>query len=192
MEEIHWIFKLSPNIFGIVIGWIAVYFMRSYKEYNADNLTKTVAVFIGGVGLCSLPFFTGTIVGNISVLYYILGCALGCIFHFIYQFIISLCFKNKFCRVYDEYTLLSSCNISEDEMSNIRNNGVNATRLEKSYNLLNKGIINEDDFIMYIKECPITKTEYDKISQTDTDYILLSDDAIAYITAKGLRKYFKD
>ena len=77
-------------------------------------------------------------------------------------------------------------------MSNIRNNGVNATRLEKSYNLLNKGKINEDDFIMYIKECPITKTEYDKISQTDTDYILLSDDAIAYITAKGLRKYFKD
>ena len=36
------------------------------------------------------------------------------------------------------------------------------------------------------------KEEYDKISQTDTDYILLSDDAIAYITAKGLRKYFKD
>lgn len=44
----------------------------------------------------------------------------------------------------------------------------------------------------YIKSCSITKTEYEKMCQTNKEYFLLSDKIIAYINAKGFRKYFKE
>lgn len=192
MESIDNIYIIAPIVFGAVIGWITFYFIRSYKEFTAQDLLKTVSVFIGGGGFCSLSFFQNTTVGSVSIMYYVLGCAIGYILHCVYQFIISICFQYKFCRTWDRYVLLSSCNVPVEDRENIRRNGINATRLVECFSLLEEGKINENDFTEYIKSCSITKSEYDKMCQVDEQYFLLTDKVITYIGAKDLRKYFKD
>ncbi len=191
MEQHNWIFIVAPLIFGIVIGWITFYFLRLYKEYTAQTLLKTVSVFVGGVGICSILFAVGPDIAGMSLMYYLFGCAIGFILHLIYQLIISLSFQHKFCK-WDQYVIMSSCNIPKESRETFRQNGINATRLVECFDLLEKGKISEEDFIEYIKSCPITKTEYNSMCQVDELYFLLTDKVITYIGAKGLYKYFKD
>ena len=192
MAQHNYIFVVAPLIFGMVIGWITFYFMRLYKEHTARNLGKTVSVFIGGVGICSILYIIGSDKVDVSLMYYLFGCAIGFILHLIYQFIISICFRNKFCRTWDQYVIMSSCNIPVEDRDTIRRNGINATRLLECFGLLEEGKISEEEFIEYIKSCPITKAEYDRMCQVDGQYFLLTDKVIAYIGAKGLCKYFQD
>lgn len=192
MAQHNWIFIVAPLIFGVVIGWITFYFIRLYKEYTVQNLLKTVSVFIGGVGFCSILFAVDSDIAGVSLMYYLLGCAIGFILHLIYQLIISISFRHKFCRTWDQYVIMSSCNIPAEDREIIRRNGINATRLVKCFDLLEEGKISEEDFVEYIKSCPITKTEYDRMCQVDEQYFLLTDRIITYIDAKGLCKYFKD
>lgn len=77
MAQDNDIFIVAPLIFGVVIGWITFYFIRSYKEYTVQNLLKTVSVFIGGVGICSILFTVDSDVAGVSLMYYLLGCAIG-------------------------------------------------------------------------------------------------------------------
>ena len=192
MEKYGYIFIVAPLIFGMVIGWITFYFIRLYKEYTVQNLLKTVSVFIGGVGICSILFAVGSDIAGVSLMYYLLGCAVGFILHIVYQLIISISFQNKFCRIWDQYVILSSCNIPMEDRDTIRRNGINATRLVECFSLLEEAKISEEEFIEYIKSCPITKAEYDRMCQVDEQYFLLTDKIITYIGAKGLCKYFKD
>lgn len=39
---------------------------------------------------------------------------------------------------------------------------------------------------------PNPKSDYDYMCKVDGDYFMLSDEVIAYINAKGFRKYFKE
>ena len=192
MENISNIYIVAPIAFGLVIGWIVFYFIRQYKEYNVTNLKQTASVFIGGAGFCSLPFFADASVGSISIMCYLLGCGLGCILHLFYQFIISLCFQSKFNRSFDRYILMSSCSIPAENREYIKYIGIYATRLEECFSLLQEDKIKENEFIDFIKKCPITKSDYDYMCKVDGDYFLLSEVVIAYIDAKGLRKYFKE
>lgn len=41
-------------LFGSVIGWLVVYFVRKYKEYTPKVLRDTALLFLGGVCLESL------------------------------------------------------------------------------------------------------------------------------------------
>ena len=101
MDNIDYIYRIAPIIFGIVIGWMVFYFIRQYKEYNVANLKGTASIFIGGAGFCSLPFLADVAIGSTSIMCYLFGCGLGCILHLVYQFIISICFQSKFNRTFD-------------------------------------------------------------------------------------------
>ena len=127
MGQHNCVFIVAPLIFGVVIGWITFYFMRLYKEYTVQNLLKTVSVFIGGVGICSILFAVGSDIAGVSLMYYLLGCAIGFILHLIYQLIVSVFFRHKFCRTWDQYVIMSSCNIPVEDRVIIRRNGINAT-----------------------------------------------------------------
>lgn len=192
MAEVEKIFMVSPLIFGGVIGWITFYFIRLYKEHTVQHFIKTVSAFISGVGICSILFAVDSDIAKVSLMYYLLGCAIGFIVHLIYQLIISISFRHKFCRTWDQYVIMSSCSIPVEDREVIRRNGINATRLVECFDLLEEGKINEEDFVEYIKSCPITKTEYDRMCQVDEPFFLLTDKVITYIGAKGLCKYFKD
>ncbi len=192
MDNIDYIYRIAPIIFGIVIGWMVFYFIRQYKEYNVANLKGTASVFIGGAGFCSLPFLADVAIGSTSIMCYLFGCGLGCILHLVYQFIISICFQSKFNRTFDRYIIMSSCSIPIKEREYIKYNGINATRLEECFSLLQKGKISENEFVDFVKKCPITKSDFDYMCKVDGECFFLSDGVIAYIDAKGIREHFKD
>ena len=140
------IFIVVPLIFEVVIGWITFYFIWLYKDYTVQYLWKTALVFIGGVGICSVLFAVGSDIAGVSLMYYLLGCAIGFILHLIYQLIISISFRYKFCRTWDQYVIMSSCNIPVEDREIIRRNGINATRLVKCFNLLEEGKNQRGEF----------------------------------------------
>lgn len=117
----------APLAFGAMIGWLSVYFIRKYKKYDSEILWKTAGVFLAGVGLDSLGFIISSESGVICILYYMLGCSIGFFAHWIYQFIISIISREGRKSLMD-YSLLSSCNLSEeeelklmDEITNVKN-----------------------------------------------------------------------
>ena len=105
---------LSPILFGMMIGWLSVYFIRKYKAHDANILWKTAGVFLIGVGIDSLSFILGSETGALCILYYMLGCAVGFFLHWIYQFFVSFITRKSGLSIAD-YLLLSSCNLSEEE-----------------------------------------------------------------------------
>lgn len=104
----------SPVLFGVMIGWLSVYFIRKYKTHDANILWKTAGVFLIGVGIDSLSFILGSEIGAMCILYYMLGCAVGFFVHWIYQFFVSFISRKNDLSIKD-YLLLSSCNLSEEE-----------------------------------------------------------------------------
>lgn len=104
----------SPLLFGVMIGWLSVYFIRKYKAHDANILWKTAGVFLTGAGIDSLSFVLGLEIGALCILYYMLGCAIGFFAHWIYQFVISIIARKNGVSIKD-YLLLSSCNLSEEE-----------------------------------------------------------------------------
>lgn len=111
----------APLAFGAMVGWLSVYFIRKYKKYDSKTLWKTAGVFLAGVGLDSLGFIISSESGVICILYYMLGCSIGFFAHWIYQFVIS--FISRKGRVSQkDYSLLSSCNLSEEEELNLMEN----------------------------------------------------------------------
>lgn len=104
----------SPVLFGVMIGWLSVYFIRKYKTHDANILWKTAGVFLIGVGIDSLSFILGSEIGALCILYYMLGCAVGFFMHWIYQFFVSIISRKSGLAI-EDYLLLSSCNLSEEE-----------------------------------------------------------------------------
>ena len=45
---LHLVF-IAMFLFGSVIGWLVVYFVRKYKEYNPKVLKDTALLFLGRV-----------------------------------------------------------------------------------------------------------------------------------------------
>lgn len=97
-----------------MIGWLSVYFIRKYKNHDTAVLWKTAGVFLGGVGLDSIGFVLGTEYGVYCILYYLLGCSIGFFAHWLYQFIISIV-SGEGRKSLIDYSLLSSCNLTEEE-----------------------------------------------------------------------------
>lgn len=104
----------APLMFGAMIGWLSVYFIRKYKKYDTTVLWKTAGMFLAGVGLDSLGFIISSEYGVCCILYYMLGCAIGFFAHWLFQFIISIISGNGRKSLQD-YDLLSSCNLTEEE-----------------------------------------------------------------------------
>lgn len=104
----------APLMFGAMIGWLSVYFIRKYKKYDTTVLWKTAGMFLTGVGLDSLGFVISSEYGVSCILCYMLGCAIGFFAHWLFQFIISIISGNGRKSLQD-YDLLSSCNLTEEE-----------------------------------------------------------------------------
>lgn len=71
---LHLIF-IAMFLFGSVIGWLVVYFVRKYKEYNPKVLKDTALLFLGGVCLDSLFAFMDKTIWITAVMSYIIGFA---------------------------------------------------------------------------------------------------------------------
>lgn len=104
----------APLMFGAMIGWLSVYFIRKYKKYDTTVLWKTAGMFLAGVGLDSLGFVISSEYGVSCILCYMLGCAIGFFAHWFFQFVISI-ISSKGRKSLQDYDLLSSCNLTDEE-----------------------------------------------------------------------------
>ena len=78
---------ISVFLFGAVIGWLVVYFVRKYKNYNPKVLRDTIVLFLGG-GCMDLLL---SLIDKQTALYAfaadLIGIATAFFLHWIYQFI---------------------------------------------------------------------------------------------------------
>ena len=192
MIEISGIYIWAPLMFGAMIGWIVTYYMRKYRDFSPWSLVKTAGVFIGGVGFASLSFFTGNEIGVISIMCYFLGSAVGFFLHWIYQLVVSICFKSKFSSAWDQYLLVSSCSLSAEDQETIRQLGIKATLINEGFEQLTNKMIDENEFQCLCKKVSLTKSDF--VRMQNDEYIggILEPKAIAYIEAKGLSSIISD
>ncbi|MDO4971228.1 MAG: hypothetical protein Q4E41_03925 [Bacteroidales bacterium] len=180
---------IGPILFGCVIGWLAVYFIRLYKEHNSTNFTKTCYAFLGGLGVSCLSRFMSAEDMVYSVTSYLTGIGIGAFAHLVYQYFVARSLAPRFVSPRSRYMLLSTCNLTaEQATANIALN----YKLEKLYNaylLLKKGKINEEEFKTFISKCGISKQEYDSLDVYDISNVLDSE-LSAFIIAKGYDEYF--
>lgn len=186
MVGISGIYIWAPLMFGAMIGWIVTYYMRKYRDFSYRSLLKTVGVFTGGAGFTSLSFLTGNEIGVTSIMYYFLGSSVGFFLHWIYQLVVSFCFKAKFANSWDQYALVSSCSLSLEEQETIRQLGIKATMINEGFQQLTNKMIDENEFQNLCRRVSLTKSDFMRM-QTD-EYIggILEPKAIVYIEAKGL------
>ena len=80
---------ISVFLFGAVIGWLVVYFVRKYKDYNSKVLRDTIMLFLGG-GCMEILL---SLIDKQTALYafaaYLIGISTAFFLHWIYQFIVA-------------------------------------------------------------------------------------------------------
>lgn len=184
------IFIWAPLVFGLAVGWLTVYFVRQYKEYNEKNLKVTAGVFIAGTGFCSLSFFAGGHEGVICILWYLLGTGIGFFLHWIYQIIISFHLGKKLFNHRGRYSILTSCNMANEEEDSNYSLTRKAEKLNKCYNNWAKKIISDDEFVNYIQSSDISLAEYKQMKDEDATFMLLDDNIITTIEAKNWHQHF--
>ena len=105
----------SVFLFGAVIGWLVVYFVRKYKKYNPKVLRDTIVLFLGG-GCMDLLL---SLIDKQTALYafaaYLIGIATTFFLHWIYQFIVAKITAPKFMDPRSKYELFSGCSLSDTE-----------------------------------------------------------------------------
>lgn len=179
----------APILFGAVIGWMVAFFIRKYRTHSDNSLSNTAIVFGSGCIFSGLSFFYDKPTGTLVMLYYALGCAIGFFAFWIFQLIVSFAFKSKFTRTFDLYSLFSSCNVEMSEaIQKYSKLEQKAKLLKTGYKQLAAGKTTHEEFEQLIKQIKFTADEWDELLSLDGDYILLSDEIIAYIQAKGLRR----
>lgn len=104
---------IAMFLFGSVIGWLVVYFVRKYKEYSPKVLRDAALLFLGGVCLESLMALLDKDLCIVALMAYIIGVAIGFFIHWIYQLAIAKITVPKFMDSRSKYNLFSGCSLLE-------------------------------------------------------------------------------
>lgn len=173
-------------LFGSVIGWLIVYFIRKYKEYNPKVLRDTVILFLGGACLdCLLVFFNRELC-IVAIPAYIIGLAAGFFIHWIYQFFVVKLTAPKFLDPISKYELFSGCNISKDSKEQLSKTAYQLECISKAFVQLKRGLITDDEFEKLIRNTGLTSVMIEKLADSYWGKMFLSSDIAVYIKAKGL------
>ena len=155
------LFIWSPMLFGAVIGWIVVYFMRHLKEHSHEALKTIASIFISGVGLTSLTFIVDLDMGVEIILFYLLGIVIGFFLHWLYQLVVSFFFKAKFSDALDQYLLFSSCSLTLSNRDRISKIGNKSDKINSGFQLMKNNLITEEEFLNIYRANIITAEEYE-------------------------------
>ena len=173
-------------LFGTVIGWLVVYFVRKYKEYNPKVLRNTSFMFLGGV---CIEFPLALLDGNlciIAILAYIIGVSIGFFIHWIYQWLVVKFTAPRFMDPISRYELFSGCNIQEESKKELSKTAYQLERISKGFEQLRKGLITESEFKKLIADAGLTYDMIDELTDSIWGKFYFSPDIAAYIKAKGL------
>lgn len=173
-------------LFGSVVGWLVVYFVRKYKEYNAKVLRDTSYLFLGGVCLDMLLAILDRHLCIVALMAYIIGLTAGFFIHWIYQLVVVKLTAPKFMDPVSKYELFSGCNISKESKKQLSETAYHLECINKSFGQLQRGLITEEEFKKLIKNTGLTSAMIEELADSYWGKMFLSSDIAVYIKAKGL------
>lgn len=176
----------SVFLFGAVIGWLVVYFVRKYKKYNPKVLRDTIVLFLGG-GCMDLLL---SLIDKQTALYafaaYLIGIATTFFLHWIYQFIVAKITAPKFMDPLSKYELFSGCNLSDEEKDARSMVGYQLEIVNQGFLQLSKKLITEDEFIDLVKRSGLTRQIFEELTGHPMGDMFLSPALTAYMKAKNI------
>lgn len=176
----------SVFLFGAVIGWLVVYFVRKYKKYNPKVLRDTIVLFLGG-GCMDLLL---SLIDKQTALYafavYLIGIATTFFLHWIYQFIVAKITAPKFMDPRSKYELFSGCNLSDEEKDARSMVGYQLEIVNQGFLQLSKKLITEDEFIDLVKRSGLTRQIFEELTGHPMGDMFLSPALTAYMKAKNI------
>lgn len=176
----------SVFLFGAVIGWLVVYFVRKYKKYNPKVLRDTIVLFLGG-GCMDLLL---SLIDKQTALYafaaYLIGIATTFFLHWIYQFIVAKITAPKFMDPRSKYELFSGCNLSDEEKDARSMVGYQLEIVNQGFLQLSKKLITEDEFIDLVKKSGLTRQIFEELTGHPMGDMFLSPALTAYMRAKNI------
>lgn len=176
----------SVFLFGAVIGWLVVYFVRKYKKYNPKVLRDTIVLFLGG-GCMDLLL---SLIDKQTALYafaaYLIGIATTFFLHWIYQFIVAKITAPKFMDPRSKYELFSGCNLSDEEKDARSMVGYQLEIVNQGFLQLGKKLITEDEFIDLVKRSGLTRQIFEELTGHPMGDMFLSPALTAYMKAKNI------
>lgn len=176
----------SVFLFGAVIGWLVVYFVRKYKKYNPKVLRDTIVLFLGG-GCMDLLL---SLIDKQTALYafaaYLIGIATTFFLHWIYQFIVAKITAPKFMDPRSKYELFSGCNLSDEEKDARSMVGYQLEIVNQGFLQLSKKLITEDEFIDLVKRSGLTRQIFEELTGHPMGDMFLSPALTTYMKAKNI------
>ena len=176
----------SVFLFGAVIGWLVVYFVRKYKKYNPKVLRDTIVLFLGG-GCMDLLL---SLIDKQTALYafaaYLIGIATTFFLHWIYQFILAKITAPKFMDPRSKYELFSGCSLSDTEKDARSMVCYQLEIVNQGFQQLYEKLITEDEFITLVKKSGLTRQAFEDLTSHPMGDMFLSPALAAYIRAKNI------
>lgn len=176
----------SVFLFGAVIGWLVVYFVRKYKKYNPKVLRDTIVLFLGG-GCMDLLL---SLIDKQTALYafaaYLIGIATTFFLHWIYQFIVAKITAPKFMDPRSKYKLFSGCSLSDTEKDARSMVCYQLEIVNQGFQQLYEKLITEDEFITLVKKSGLTRQPFEDLTSHPMGDMFLSPALVAYIRAKNI------
>lgn len=176
----------SVFLFGAVIGWLVVYFVRKYKKYNPKVLRDTIVLFLGGGCMDLLLFLIDKQTALYAFAAYLIGIATTFFLHWIYQFIVAKITAPKFMDPRSKYELFSGCSLSDTEKDARSMVCYQLEIVNQGFQQLYEKLITEDEFITLVKKSGLTRQAFEDLTSHPMGDMFLSPALVAYIRAKNI------
>ena len=177
---------VSVFLLGAVIGWLVVYFVRKYKEYNPKVLRDSMVLLLGG----GCMDFLLSLIDKQAALYafsaYLIGLAIAFFLHWIYQLIVAKITAPKFMDPRSKYELFSGCSLSDTEKDARSMVCYQLEIVNQGFQQLCDKLITEDEFITLVKKSGLTRQAFEDLTSHPMGDMFLSPALAAYIRAKNI------
>lgn len=177
---------VSVFLLGAVIGWLVVYFVRKYKEYNPKVLRDSMVLLLGGGCMDFLLSLIDKQVALYAFAAYLIGLATAFFLHWIYQLIVAKVTAPQFMDPRSKYELFSGCSLSDKEKDARAMVGYQLGIVNQGFLQLGKKLITEEEFISLVKKSGLTRQVFDELASHPIGDMFLSSALIAYMRAKNV------
>lgn len=177
---------VSVFLLGAVIGWLVVYFVRKYKEYNPKVLRDSMVLLLGGGCMDFLLSLIDRQVALYAFAAYLIGLATAFFLHWIYQLIVAKITAPKFMDPRSKYELFSGCSLSDTEKDARSMVCYQLEIVNQGFQQLCEKLITEDEFITLVKKTGLTRQTFEDLTSHTMGDMFLSPALTAYIRAKNI------
>ena len=177
---------ISIFLLGAVIGWLVVYFVRKYKEYNPKVLRDSMVLLLGGGCMDFLLSLIDKQVALYAFAAYLIGLATAFFLHWIYQLIVAKITAPQFMDPRSKYELFSGCSLSDTEKDARSMVCYQLEIVNQGFQQLCEKLITEDEFITLVKKSGLTRQTLEDLTSHPMGDMFLSPALIAYIRAKNV------